>query len=227
MPRRILPLLLLALAAPHAPASAAQEAPKNGAGQSTSQAAPQPAAEKFDALLQRLKGGDRTVDFARLRMAYAETADYDPYVGPDEAKAMFASMDAGDWDAALRQSAKILEKNYVDIDAHLGAHVAYDRKGDAERAAFHKFVLDGLVNSILRSGDGRSPEKAFVVISIKEEYTLLNIMGLRPAGQALIHSGGHSYDKFGAVNLRTNERQELYFQVDKPLAWLAGRRGKE
>ena len=149
----------------------------------------------YEALLKRIKDGDKTVDFKELRMAYAESSRYSPYGGDSEAqKAMFAAMRASQWDEVLKQSAKILEKNYVDINAHFGAFVANHEKG----------ITD----------------KAFVVISTDEEYALLNYLDLRPMGQALINSGGHSYDKLTAVDPKTNEKYELFFNIDKPFGWL-------
>ena len=175
----------------------------------------------YEALLKRVKDGDRSVDFKELRMAYADSSRYSPYGGDSEAqKAMFAAMRASQWDEALKQSAKILEKNYVDINAHFGAFVANHEKGIADKADFHKFVVQGLINSITNSGDGKSTDKAFVVISTDEEYALLNYMGLRPMGQALINGEGHSYDKLNAVDPKTNQSYEIYFNIDKPFNWL-------
>src|SRR3989440_9499825 len=174
-------------------------------------------AAAYEAFLKRVKDGDKTVDFKELRMAYAESSRYSPYGGDSEAqKAMFAAMRASQWDEALKQSAKILEKNYVDIDAHFGAFVANYEKGITDKADFHKFVVKGLINSITSSGDGKSMEKAFVVISVDEEYALLNYLGLRPAGQALLNDKGHSYDKMTAIDTKTNETFEFYFNIDKP-----------
>jgi len=175
----------------------------------------------YETLLKRIKDGDKTVDFKELRMAYAESSRYSPYGGDSEAqKAMFAAMRASQWDEALKQSAKILEKNYVDINAHFGAFVANHEKGITDKADFHKFVVQGLIGSITNSGDGKSTDKAFVVISTDEEYALLNYLDLRPTGQALINSGGHSYDKLTAVDPKTNEKYELFFNIDKPFGWL-------
>jgi hypothetical protein len=175
----------------------------------------------YDALLKRVKAGDKTVDFKELRMTYADSSHYSPYRGDgDTQKAMFAAMNAEKWDEALKQSAKILEENYVDINAHVVADIANRSKGDTDKADFHKFVAKGLINSITNSGDGKSTDKAMVVISTDEEYTLLNLLGLRPAGQALINDKGHSFDKLTAVDPKTNEKYEFYFNIDKPFGWL-------
>jgi Domain of unknown function (DUF4919) len=180
-----------------------------------------PSAERYAELLQKLKKGERGVDFTELRMSYTETREYSPYDGDREArKAMFAALSGGKWDEALEQSAKILEKNYVDINGHFGALAANTRKGDAAKADFHKYVFEGLLDSVRGAGDGRSMEKAFVVISTDEEYALLNVLGLRPTSQALMNSGGHSYDKLAAVDPETKQTYEFYFQIDIPYGWL-------
>ncbi|HZT60642.1 MAG TPA: DUF4919 domain-containing protein [Pyrinomonadaceae bacterium] len=175
----------------------------------------------YDALLKRVKDGDKTVDFKELRMAYADSSHYSPYGGDGDAqKAMFAALNDEKWDEALKQSAKILEENYVDINAHVVADIANRSKGDTEKADFHNFVAKGLIHSITDSGDGKSTDKAFVVISTDEEYTLLNLLGLRPTGQALIKEKGHSFDKLNAVDPKTNDKYEFYFNIDKPFGWL-------
>lgn len=197
--------------APPAPAAAARPAAQDQAQKDAA----------YEALLKKLKGGDRAVDFKELRMAYAGSSGYSPYGGDREARqAMFAAINASQWDETLKQSAKILEKNYVDINAHFGAFVANNKKGVADKADFHKFVVKGLISSITDSGDGKSADKAFVVISTDEEYALLNFLGLRPASQALLNKGGHSYDMLTAVDPKTNEKQDVYFNIDKPFGWL-------
>src|ERR1700748_1794791 len=95
----------------------------------------------YDALLKRVKDGDKTVDFRELRMTYADSPGYRPYGGEDDTqKAMCAAMNAEQWDEALKQSAKILEENYVDINAHIVADIANRKKGITDKADFHNFV---------------------------------------------------------------------------------------
>ena len=199
---------------PAPPQKLEEETPKQGAR-------PKPSAARYRELLEKLKKGERDVDFTELRMSYTETEDYSPYGGDDDARgAMFSALKAGKWDDALNHSAKILEKNYVDINAHLASLAANARKGDTAKADFHKFVLHGLVDSVRGGGDGRSMEKAFVVISTDEEYALLNLLGLRTTSQALLSGGGHAYDKLAAVDPETNQTYDFYFQIDIPFGWL-------
>ena len=58
-------------------------------------------------------------------------------------------------------------------------------------------------------------QTAMVVISTREEYLILSVKGLNPTGQALLREGEHSYDKLSAVDPKTNEKSEYYFQIDR------------
>jgi hypothetical protein len=175
----------------------------------------------FAVLLERAKKSDPTLDFKELRLAYTETADYSPYGGDRETRnKMFDALKAKEFDSAVEAAEKILAKNFVEINAHFVAYVAHRESGRTEKATFHKFMFDGLVKSITGSGDGKTPETAYVVITTDEEYTLFNILGLRPAGQALITQNGHSFDRMTATNPKTNETVVYFFNIDKPFNWL-------
>jgi len=206
---RLLVLLLLS-----APWAAAQEpvVPKVEAPQKTI----------YESLLERVKKQDQTVDFKELRLAYTDTAAYSPYGGDREArKAMFASLSAKEFEKALTSAETILSKNYLDINGHFGCFIAHRELNHADQSAYHRFVFEGLLNSIKNSGDGLTMEKAFVVISTDEEYAFFSWLGLRPNGQALIKEDGHDYDKMTALDPKTNQTVVYYFNIDKPFNWLS------
>jgi hypothetical protein len=193
--------------------SSTQDPPKNPAQESSKRS--------FAVLLDRAKKSDPTLDFKELRMAYTDTTDYSPYGGDRETrKKMFAALNAKEFDSAVESAEKILAKNFVEINAHFVAYVAHRESGRAEKGTFHKFMFDGLVKSITNSGDGKTAETAFVVITTDEEYTLFNVLGLRPSGQALITQNGHSFDRMTVTNPKTNETVVYFFNIDKPFNWL-------
>lgn len=201
----LLSVVVVFASAPDQPQKASQDSPK----------------PSFAALLERAKKSDATLDFKELRLAYTETSDYSPYGGDRETRQkMFASLNAKEFDKAIESAEKILAKNFVEMNAHFVAYVAHRESGRAEKATFHKFMFDGFVKSITGSGDGKTAETAYVVISTDEEYTLFNVLGLRPTGQALITQNGHSFDRMTAINPKTNETVIYFFNVDKPFNWL-------
>jgi hypothetical protein len=185
---------------------------------SASQAA---AKTTYEALLERVKKRDQTVDFQELRFAYTDTKVYGPYGGDAASRRnMFASLKANQYDKVLETATAILSSNYLDIMGHFGSFVAHRELGHADLSAYHRFVFEGLLNSIKNSGDGKTIETAFVVISTDEEYALFNYLGLRPADQALVKEKGHTFDRLTAVDPKTNQTLVYFFNIDKPFNWL-------
>lgn len=178
-----------------------------------------PAPATYASLLEKVKRGDKDVDFTALRMAYdAQSAS--SLSNSTLRKELFAALHRDDWPAVIASADAVLESDYLDIDAHMFAGLAYEKTKQAEKAAFHRAVARGLLHSILASGNGTTPEKAFVVISVDEEYSVLRYLGLRSDEQSLVETGGHSYDALTASDIQTHQKVTLLFNVDRPMAKL-------
>jgi Domain of unknown function (DUF4919) len=186
-------------------------------------------APSYDALVARLKGGDTAVDFAALREAYAKSAHYDPYneTAKQLKATLFDAFAAKDCARTTETAAKILDANYVNIDAHLIADHCYRQLGDAVRADFHQTVARGLLGAIADTGDGQSPETAFVVIAIEEEYSFLHAQGFEVADQALVNHAGHRIDRIEATETDTGDAAVVFFDVERPLSWLERQVGRK
>ena len=181
-----------------------------------------PPATSYKALLAELKGGKTDIDYYALRMAFTGTKDYEPYAFSDveTRKAMFAALAKKDYQEAEKQAQKALERNYLDAGAHAVASIAADRLGEKDKSEFHHKVAVGLVSSIFHAGDGHSVETAGEVISTDEEYTFFGLQGFQPKSQALLHQGGHSYDKMVVIDSESRQEVTFYFLIDKPLQQL-------
>lgn len=71
------------------------------------------------------------------------------------------------------------------------------------------------INRILNSGDGKSPETAFEVYSITEEYQLIDHLNLTPQVQMLSIIDGQYYD------ILITKKDRVYFKlVSKPEPYL-------
>lgn len=174
---------------------------------------------EYAILLASLKAGHTDIDYARLRISYMDSPEYKAAKdtsGPE--KAMFGELDKKDYPAALKDAEKVLDSEFVNIDAHYVALVSNREMGAAEKAEFHRTVFHGLIDSILHSGDGKSMEKAWVVINVHEEYVVLRALGFRPGEQSLMHKDGHSYDVMKVKNTEDGTEQTFYFNVDIPFA---------
>jgi hypothetical protein len=174
----------------------------------------------YAALLERAKNSDSTVDFRELRVLYSRTPAYSPLPDGDY-EAMQKAFGAGKDERALKLAGRVLERNYVNIDAHLVNMTIHSQTGDTEKLEHDDFMLKGLIGSILDSGDGTSPETAFEVITVREEYLLLEVLGFEMKKQSTLDSDGHTYDMLEVSDPKTGKSGAIYFNVDIPFSGYA------
>ena len=168
----------------------------------------------YYALLDSLKRG-KEVDFMKLRMAYTRTEDYYPYDDFDEViDEINVKLDSSLFEEAIELAEKILKSKFVHLKAHMICCLIYSHLEDSVKGKYHYDIYDNLIGSILKTGDGKSKETAFVVISTSEEYGVLNHLGLKLQQQLLIHEDGHSFDRMKVADKISGEEYTLYFNVD-------------
>ena len=173
---------------------------------------------KYGDLLKRVQQGDTTVDFVEFRLAYTKTGQYKPYRNDlDETRSEMRSDSEFElYSRALDGAQKILNKQYVDIEAHLVCARAYAGLGDSTRQQFHQYVANRLITSVLRSGDGESPDSAFVVILIPEEYAILKgVFGYKIELQSLVSDSAGTWDVFGVID-SAGLAKDVYFNIGIP-----------
>jgi len=179
------------------------------------------ATSSYRSMLERVKAGDLKVDLDEMRQAYADSEDYSSVSDPDLQKEMIEAINKEQFPKAIELAARALEGNYVDINAHHTLYVAYKENREDDKSEFHFAIEKGLIDSILKSGDGKSRETAYVVISTDEEYVVLNVFGLELELQAVQSAEGHWYDILNAKDPDTQEKVELFFNIDKPYGHMA------
>jgi len=172
---------------------------------------------EYSTLLARVKSGDLSIDFKQLRFSYMESPERHQAKDTDEQKkAMFEALKKKDYAKAVHNADVVLEQEFIDLDAHRVEQIACEGLQDEQKARFHEAVARGLLKSILDSGDGKSAATAYVVISVHEEYIVLQVLGLRPSGQSVVHLDGHSYDVLETKKQDSGAGVKLYFNVDIP-----------
>lgn len=166
----------------------------------------------FKEIVERMKKSDATVDFKAARLLYAELDAYSPMGG----RGGYAKLiSAGENQKALDLADETLRENYLDIDAHWAALTVANTLKDEKRSAHHLYMVKGILDSIVKSGDGRTEATAFVVISISEEYAMVRAFKLRSKGQAILRKDGHVFDVLTCVDPAKPETEaKMYFNTD-------------
>jgi hypothetical protein len=155
-----------------------------------SQAPPASAPEEATAATQAPSADADPVfldDFTRLRTQYGERDDFRAVCEADRPlHGMIDAANASHWQDALDAALPWLAHCPVDIDARVVAAMSLTQLGREREADDQKRWFHGLVDSILDSGDGKTKETAFVVISVPEEYSFLRAFGLAVTRQSLL-----------------------------------------
>jgi len=173
---------------------------------------------QYAKLVAQVKAGALLVDFKQMRLAYIDSPEYRATKDTDaEADAMIAAINANDFPAAIKHADVVLASDYVDLDAHFAEYIAHRELHHDAEAKFHKDVFDGLLRSITSSGDGKSEQTAYVVISTHEEYVLMRVAGFVLGKQSLKHVNHHSYDVIEGTDTQSSQKVTLYFNVDIPM----------
>ena len=183
-------------------------------------AAPAPGADDteahYQALLAAAKSAAPNADWGGLRLAYSRRPSFRVFAQSDAKRQMFEAAQKSDCATALPAARVVLADAYVDIDAHLVAAFCEDNAGDKAAAQLDRDIGAGLVASV-ETGDGLSAATAFTPIDVDEEYAVIRALGAHVTEQALIQSGGHSYDALTTVD-QAGHKATYYFLIDRVLA---------
>lgn len=172
--------------------------------------------DEYAALLTRVQAGDTTVDLRAFRIAGALRFPHQASMLEAKERSAFSKlMAAGDVTGALDAAKQALDRNYASPIAHFDAMTAYQALGKTDEASLHEKLLNSLLDSIRQSGDGKSAETAYFVVTIQEEYIFLGrVLHLRRKSQALATIGAHAYDKLETVGATPDQTQQVWFNSD-------------
>lgn len=184
-----------------APASAVQQAPQS----------------EYRRLLAEASSLSFTLDFDRLRAAYVASSEYNPRGGMELAglPEAYQSVQEGDFDRCLDHLDQVLKKNYMSLEAHMIGVVCSSQEGLFDREDSHRYMVEGLMASIEKSGDGRTQESAFRTISTSELRGFVRLKGLQVLDQSVVYDDHGIYDKMQVRDPESGNEYPLFFNVSQ------------
>lgn len=108
----------------------------------------------------------------------------------------------------------LLKISPVDRDLHQWSHSYWTYRSDDRRAELHARVLQALSKIEGKGGKGGSPDTAFIVDSVAEEYGIVRSLGLEVAFQELRHENERSFDVLTCRDEAGNERV-IWFDISR------------
>jgi hypothetical protein len=128
------------------------------------------------------------------------------------------AFESGDNEKIVEITARILSGDQADIRAHMLRAVALRKLGREKEANFHREAAIGLIESIVRGGDGRSFDTAWTVYRVKEEYEVLKADGYLVERQSLTSHGNRNFDVLDARKPDGSARFRAHFDITEMFA---------
>ncbi|HYV92577.1 MAG TPA: DUF4919 domain-containing protein [Chitinophagales bacterium] len=179
----------------------------------------------YPLLLERFRNLDSTLTESDYKLIYyGNTLDsaYKPYWKSDNEKEFMKLYNQEKYQEAIPVGKKVLDENPVNLKILFKIGVSYNQLGDKQTAQRYARMYFNTLEVIYSSGDGKSIPTAYVVISVPDEYEILDDLELTITRQALIGS-----TDLLTINTKGQKRKkgetkikELYFNVSKPLDFL-------
>src|SRR5262245_5063735 len=138
-------------------------------------AATPPQRASIEELMARAKKLDPNLDFRELRRMHVSKPEFrvSAYISPqykiaiDNLQAMVGKSDA----ATIRKQCDAAFKiYYIEAKAHALCGLALEKAGDKEGAEYERYLSQGMVASVLSTGDGKTWKTAYEVFAVSEEY---------------------------------------------------------
>lgn len=170
--------------------------------------------------VRQLEAGQTDIDYRKFRESFIESEQFkvaSKNIDQLELlqKEMYLQMNASNYAEVIRITKSILSIDYTSMLAHKILRQTYKIVNDSTNAIKYKSIQFGLLNSIVKSGDGKSCEQAWSVIQISEEYFILNMIEAELLKQSIDNNGGVC-DKM-IVKTDRGENATYFFDITKVL----------
>lgn len=170
---------------------------------------------QYDAMVARSYDMPQGYDFAKLRALYQKLPTYDPYTLNAKVnyyKLKKKRVEMPEQTSVLEQD--YLMKHFAIPEAHVYGIALAKVSKDQKREDYHSWMFEGLYKALINSGNGANAENAFKVLSVREEYYLLEpFMKKYGRTQTLKHIDGGHYDVIEGEDSKTGKPIDYWFDI--------------
>ncbi len=181
-------------------------------GQASAQIAVPNFDDRYSELVKMLEAGQTNINYQELRKSFIKSEQFKVASKSfDEferlKKEMYSEMGKKNYQEIIELTQRMLSIDYTSMIAHKILRQTYKIVGDTAKASQYKAIQFGLLNSIVKNGDGKSCATAWPVIQIAEEYFILQMLGAELLKQTLDRNNGIC-DK---MEVKTDEGRRVYY----------------
>jgi hypothetical protein len=168
--------------------------------------------DKYSTLVRKLESGRTDIDYKEFRESFLQSKQFQVAAskGSDLHRlraALPELMAQSKYPEIVQTTKKMLSIDYTNMRAHKVLQQTYKiLKDEANRQKYHDIEF-GLLNSIIKNGDGKSCKTAWPVVQIEEEYFILEMMDAELTRQSIDDKGGLC-DK---MEVSTDKGKAIYY----------------
>ena len=175
----------------------------------------------FPKLMKKYMADHTTLSIDEYFMLYfgqVAQADYSPYFSPidDEVKQLKELYGKEEYEKAVEIGAKLYAKVPLNIDLNWYLGACYYKLDQYDKYDRHMGTYRSLLYAIASTGNGKTPETAYIVAAVSDEYELMTYLNYRTSMQSLVHRDGHSFDVQKCTDGKGDEEFDVYFNIDMP-----------
>ena len=172
-------------------------------------------AQDYQVQRARIRDGESVADFTALRLGFIQTPAYLALMSEAQLlnQDMFKAMDKDDFETCIDLADRALSVDFTSIHSHYGAMVCNIQLGNIEQGNHHQWILQGLVESLRQSGNGRDPNRPFKAISDEEVTGFLRLMGFEVQQKVSTMKDGVPLQVVTVRDIKAGQRQQLFFDT--------------
>lgn len=173
--------------------------------------------DKYCEYVKKLEEGNTEIDYQDFRFSFIDSEQFKiSNKKSDEfdklKKEMYSKMKKSNYQEIIKITKEMLSIDYTSMIAHKILRQTYKAIGDTINAKKYKTIQFGLLNSIVKNGDGKTCETAWPVIKIEEEYFILDMIDAKLIQQSIDNNGGLCDKMDVKVD---NDEKTYYFETSK------------
>lgn len=172
--------------------------------------------DRYSEYVKQLEAGKTDIDYTDFRNSFLESKQFAKKSTNYDSlkKQVYVAIKNKNYNEVLRLTKAMLSIDYTSMFANKYLQQTYKILGDTiNRNKYHDIEF-GLLNSIIKSGDGKTCETGWHVTQIEEEYFILNMIGADLQSQSISSSEKNACDKM-VVKTEEGETKTYYFEANK------------
>lgn len=172
--------------------------------------------DKYSKYVNQLESGELDIDYTDFRNSFLDSKQFSKKGTRYDSlkKQVYTEIKNKNYLGVVNLTKAMLSIDYTSMFAHKYLQQTYKILNDTVNQKKYHDIEFGLLNSITRSGDGKTCETGWHVTQIEEEYFILGILGAQLQEQGISSGGKNTCDKM-VVRTQEGETKTFYFEANK------------